>query len=119
MDKAAGKPAAFLFFGALAAAVGSCVDFVFVHFAAQGVAVDAEDFCGAGLIAVGALEGALDEFLFEFVDGFAEQDAALDHLTDEGFELFFHGRTLHGDASTHSLRGPEMDGPVINRVDGR
>ncbi len=81
--------------------------------------MDAQDFCGAGLIAVGALEGALDEFLFEFVDSFAEQYAALDHLTDEGFELFFHGRTLHGDASTDSLRGPEMDRSVINLVDGR
>jgi hypothetical protein len=40
-------------------------------------------------------------------------------LSDEGFELFFHGRTLHGDASTDSLRGPEMDCSVINLVDGR
>lgn len=99
---------------ALPAAVGAGEDFVFVYFTAQGVAVNAQHFCGAGAIAIGALQGALDEFFLELDDGFFEQNAALDHLSHQGLELFFHGRTLHSDASRNAVRGP-----VLNRVDGR
>ena len=123
---AAGKPAAIFFapavrepFEVLAGirclpAVGAGRYLVLVYFAAQGVAVNAQDFCGAGAIAVGALQSALDEFFLELDDGFFEQDSALDHLSDQGLELFFHGRTLHSDASRNAVRGP-----VLNRVDGR
>ena len=48
------------------------------------------EFGGAGLIAVGAFQGALDEVLLEFNHGFFEQNAALDHLADQRFQLFFH-----------------------------
>ena len=70
------------------------IEFVFSDLAAQGVAVNAEDFCGAGLIAVGAIQNALDEALFEFTNSFIEQDPALHHLVDEPFQLIFHDVTL-------------------------
>ena len=44
------------------------VELVFAHFAAEGVAVDSEDLCGARLVAASVLEHALDEFLLEFRD---------------------------------------------------
>jgi hypothetical protein len=68
------------------------IQFVFGHFAAQGVAVDAEQFGGAGLIAVRALQDAFDEALFELADGFIEQNAAFDHLHYQTFELISHLR---------------------------
>jgi len=55
------------------------VELVFGDFAAESVAMNAENFRGAGLIAVGALEDAFDEALFEFADGLIEEDAALHH----------------------------------------
>ena len=53
-------------------------------------------------------------FFSNSTDSFFEQYSAIDHLPDEGLELFFHGRTLQNDASTYSLRGP-----AFNRVGGR
>ena len=70
------------------------VEFVYVDFAAKRVAVDAEDFGGARLIAVGAIEDALDEFFLELGDGFLEKDFALDHPSHQSFELIFHDDTL-------------------------
>jgi hypothetical protein len=63
-------------------------------FPAEGIAVDAEQLGGAALIAFGALKGALDEALLEFVKGFVQQNAVFDHLSHEGFDLVFHGGTL-------------------------
>ena len=70
------------------------VELVFVDFAAEGIAVNAQDDGGARLIAVGAFEDALDEFFFELADGFVEQNAALHHLCDKPFQLIFHDDTL-------------------------
>jgi hypothetical protein len=99
-------------------------NFVLAHFAAQCIAVDAQEFCRARLIAVGAFQRALDEFLLEFDDSFFEQYPALDHLPHQRFELFLHDGTLHDDASEDSLRGPVIARCVvgctfINRVGGR
>jgi len=66
--------------GQSARAGAAVVEFVLGHFAAQGVAVNAEKFGGAGLVAVGAIQDALDETFFEFADGLVEEDATLDHL---------------------------------------
>jgi hypothetical protein len=79
------------------AAAADVVKFVDVDLAAKGVAVDAEDFGGAGLVAVESLKHALDEFLLEFSDGFFEENAALNHHTHEGFQLIFHSRTLRSN----------------------
>lgn len=56
------------------------VELVFGYFAAERVAMDAEEFRGAGLIAVGALKDTFDEALLELADGLIEEDAALYHL---------------------------------------
>jgi hypothetical protein len=69
-------------------------ELVFVDFAAQRVAMNAEDLGGAGLVAVGAIQDTLDETLLEFAYGFIEQDAPVHHLNDKPLELIFHDRTL-------------------------
>jgi hypothetical protein len=76
----------------LTPATAAVIEFVLGHFAAQGVAVDAEQFGGAGLIAVGALQNAFDEALFKLAHGFIEQNSAFHHLQDQTFELISHVR---------------------------
>jgi hypothetical protein len=77
-----------LFWGALqdvspsARVVVPMVQLVIDNFAAEGVAVYAEDVRRAGLIAVRALQNSLDEAFLEFAHGFVEQNASLHHLTD-------------------------------------
>ena len=56
------------------------VEFVLGHFTAEGIAVNAENGGGAGLVAVGAIEDALNEAFFKFADRLVEKDATLDHL---------------------------------------
>jgi len=47
--------------------------------------MNAEEFGGAGLIAIGAVEDAFDEAFFKFTNGLIEEDAALDHLQYQTF----------------------------------
>jgi len=61
------------------------IEFVFGHLAAKGVAVNAEYFGGAGLVAVVAVEDALDEALFKLADSFIEENAPVDHLQNQAF----------------------------------
>lgn len=42
--------------------------------------MNAEDLGGTGLVAIVALQDALDEAFFELTDSFFKQDAALHHL---------------------------------------
>ena len=56
--------------------------------------MNAEGLRSAGLIAVGALQDALDKALFEFSDSFIEQNPTLYHLGDQSIQLIFHDRTL-------------------------
>jgi hypothetical protein len=70
------------------------IELVFINFAAQRVSVDAENFGGAGLVAVGAIQNALDETLFEFANRLIKKNSAFYHLIDEPFQLIFHDRTL-------------------------
>jgi len=79
---------------ALARAGTTVVEFVFRHFAAEGVAMNAEKFGGAALVAVGALQDALDEAFFEFPDRLIKQNSAFHHLPDQAFQLISHVRTL-------------------------
>jgi hypothetical protein len=69
-------------------------EFVCFNFAAQSVAVNAEKARGARLIAGGVLHGALDEAPFEFCERFIEQNAPVDHLADERFQLILHDYIL-------------------------
>jgi hypothetical protein len=63
----------------------------FFHFAAQGIAVNAQGVRGARVIAVVAVERGLDELFLEFLDGFLEPDPAIDHLRNQSLELGFQG----------------------------
>src|SRR5712691_4699795 len=76
------------------AGTGTVFELVLTDLAAEGVAMDAENPRGAGLITVGAVEHPLDEFLFEFVDRFVKQNPAFHHLTNQAFELLSHWLTL-------------------------
>ena len=74
------------------------IELVDFDFAAECVAMDTEEFGGARLIAVGALERLLDEFFLELDDGFLEKDTAFHHHSDERFQLIFHDSTLRATA---------------------
>ena len=76
------------------AAVAVGVELVYINLAAEGIAVDAEYFGGARLVAVGAVQNALDETFFKFANSLVKQDSPLDHLSDEPFQLIFHDGTL-------------------------
>jgi hypothetical protein len=69
-------------------------ELVFFDFAAEGIAVDAQDASGAGLIACGMIHGALDEAPFEFGERLVEQNSAVNHLADERFQLILHDSIL-------------------------
>jgi len=70
------------------------IELVLIDLAAQGIAVNAKDSGSTGLVAIGAVQDALDKTLFEFADGFVKQNPALHHLIDEPFQLIFHDATL-------------------------
>jgi len=53
-----------------------------------------QKFRGPALVAVSSLQNPLDEALFEFADGFVEQDPAFHHLSHKAFQLISHVRTL-------------------------
>lgn len=110
------------------AAATDVIEFVGLDLAAEGVAMNAEEFGGAGLIAISALECALDEFFFEFGDGFLEKDAPFDHHPDERLQLIFHDSTLRATAirrGKENMYGrtqsgaPPGRGLNFNRVRGR
>jgi hypothetical protein len=65
-----------------------------VDFAAKCVAVNAEDFSGARLVAVRAVQDTLDKMFFKFAYRLVEQDSSLDHLRHKSFQLIFHDGTL-------------------------
>jgi hypothetical protein len=90
----------------LAAAASYVVEFVLVDFPAQCIAVDPEDFCGAGLISVKTFQNASYEFLFEFCERFFEEYASLDHRVDKRFQLLFHFSMLqNGKRCQFDLHG--------------
>ena len=61
------------------------VELVLDHFSTESVTVNAEDFRGARLIAIGAVEDAPDETFLEFPDSLVEEDSAVDHLQYQTF----------------------------------
>jgi len=61
---------------------------------AEGIAVHAEQARRPRLISFGTVQDALDKSLLKLVDGFVKQDPALDHLSNQNFQLIFHSRTL-------------------------
>jgi hypothetical protein len=76
--------------------------FVLTDLAAQRIAVNTKDFGRARLVAVGAVQNALDKAFLEFADRFVKQNSSLDHLIDEPFQLIFHDGTLR--SKTYGVR---------------
>jgi len=70
------------------------IQLIFRHLPAQRIAVNAQQFRGTGLIAVGALQNTLDESFLKFTNGFVEQNAPLHHLSHKAFQLISHVCTL-------------------------
>lgn len=81
-------------------------ELVLFELAAERVAVNSEDVSGAGLISLGVVHHALDEFLLKFREGFIEQNAPIHHLADQGFELILHERILRTASPQGLTRGP-------------
>ncbi len=67
---------------------------ILANFAAQCIAVNAENLRGSRLVAVGAVQDALDETLLKFSYGLIKQNTPVHHLNDKPLELIFHDRTL-------------------------
>ena len=59
------------------------LQFVLPNLAAESIAVNSEDLRCAALVTVRAFQDTLDEFLFKLGNGLFEQDAPLDHKSDE------------------------------------
>ena len=72
------------------------IEFVEIDLAAQRIAVNSQSMRRAGLIAVHAIEHALDIFLLEFINRFRKQNSALDHSADQRFQLISHGSRSAG-----------------------
>lgn len=70
------------------------IELVGIDLAAERIAVNAQNFGGARLISVRAVQHALDETLFELANGLVEKNPAFHHLYDESFQLIFHDGTL-------------------------
>ena len=60
--------------------------------------MNAQDFGCAALISAGVFQNAADEFFLEFRNGFFEQYPALDHHSDQRFQLLFHVCMLRNEA---------------------
>jgi len=66
------------------------VELIFANLPAQRVAVNPQDFSGAGLVAVFTVQHPLDKTLLKFADRFVEQNSTLHHLINEPFQLILH-----------------------------
>jgi hypothetical protein len=61
------------------------VEPVLADLATERVAVNAEHFGRAALVAIGAFQGAFDKALFKFAYGFIKKNSAIYHLADKSF----------------------------------
>jgi hypothetical protein len=70
------------------------VQLVLFDLSAERIAVDAEELRRPRLVAVRAIQHALDKPFLELPDGFIKEDSPFHHLIDEPFQLIFHDVTL-------------------------
>ena len=89
------------------------VQVIFRNFAAQGIAVDSKDFGSAALVTLGVLQDSPDKFLLEFRHSFFEQNSALDHHSDQRFQLLFHVCILRSEAPGTFPRAQSSAWPVM------
>jgi hypothetical protein len=65
-------------------------ELIFLDFAAERIAMDAEQASGSRLIALGVIHSAFDKASLEFSERFVKQNAAIDHLANQSFQLILH-----------------------------
>jgi hypothetical protein len=65
--------------------------FIFADSLAQRVAVDAQFVRRLGQIVMMTVDNLQNKFLFEFFNGFIKENAASNHLINQGFQFSFHG----------------------------
>jgi len=70
------------------------IELIEVDLAAERVAMNTKEPCGARLIAVEAVQDALDKFLFKFIHCFIEMDPAIHHQANQRLQLLLHRSTL-------------------------
>jgi len=68
----------------------AAAEVVLRDFAAQSIAMNAQRFGGAALIAAGMFQDAANEFLLKFGHGLVEQNATIDHHADQRIQFLFH-----------------------------
>src|SRR4030095_8197886 len=61
-------------------------------FPREGISVDAEDFRRPALISLGLCQRSLDKLLFKNTDSFVEKNSFFNHLGNQQFQFFSHGR---------------------------
>jgi hypothetical protein len=89
------------------------IQMIFRDFAAQGIAVNSENLGGAALIALGVFQDSPNELFLELCHGFLKQNTALDHHSDQRFQLLFHVCMLRGEAPRKSPRAYSSAWPVM------
>jgi hypothetical protein len=95
------------------AAAERVIEVILRDFAAQRVAMDAERFGGAALVSAGMFQNAADEFFLELSHGFIEQNAPLDHHSDQRIQLLFHVCMLRNEASGEASPSQSSAWPVM------
>jgi len=60
----------------------SISQFIFANLAAERISVYPQNLRGAALVPMRFVQNAFDEALFEFADGFVEENSAIHHLRD-------------------------------------
>ena len=60
------------------------VELIAIYLAAECVPVNSEQSRSARLVAAGPVQDALNELLFEFVDGLIKLNSTFHHLPDQG-----------------------------------
>ncbi len=97
----------------LASATACVIEMVFGDFAAERVAMNSQSLGGAALVSAGVFQDAPDEFFLEFRHGFFEQNAALDHHSDQRIQLLFHVCMLRNEASGEASPSQSSTWPVM------
>lgn len=84
------------------------------EFPAECIPVDSKQASGTRLISLGPVHRGLDKALFEFLNGFFEQNTTIDHLRRQGLNLILQSRFLPMN-SFRIARGQFSSVPVSRR----
>ncbi|MEO6724279.1 MAG: hypothetical protein ABIP14_03165 [Blastocatellia bacterium] len=68
--------------------------FIFADSLAQRIAMDSQLIRSFGKVVMMAIDNLLNKSLFKFLDGLIKENAAGNHLVNQGFQFSFHGMFL-------------------------